>query len=521
MKTNPLVSIVIPTYNSEKTLVKCLESIKNQTYQNIEVIIVDKYSIGKTIEIAKNYGVKVIQGYFNKPEARNVGILNSNGEYVFVADSDFIFESTLVEEALKRFIEESCDAIFVPEEYFDNSFLKRCRTLEKKMHQGAEAIEAPRIYKKWVFSKVLFDERNQGPDEFDFYLDVKRLGIKTSRVKSKILLAESPLNFRKKFSHGKYFVYYARKHKKEEIIRKQTSFDYRVGLILKAFGYSKLEALGLTLLKTLEFFFFTLGRFTGLFDRTIQRLSVDVREEFDAVGENYEVSMYGGSLGNKFVGKIEKDVILSLLKQIFVAEKIMVLDVGAGTGRWSREFLRLGYDVTALDISKKMCEYLESKLGELKVVCGNIESAILNDKYDLIFSFRSFKYTVNRKRALENVRNSLKSGGYAIVEMPNKFNPFYFVPRVVTPVLYALTRKKISKIFLLADFVSEKEFKKELEKLGFNVVKTKRFFFFPHKIYSKINSEYLIRFIYGLDKTFSRFFPRSIVYVCVNDGDKP
>jgi len=518
---NPLVSVIIPTYNSEKTLAKCLESIKNQTYQNIEVILVDKYSIGKTIEIAKNYGVKVIQRYFNKPEARNVGILNSNGEYIFVADADFVFEPTLVKEALKCFVEESCDAIFVPEEYFGNSFLKRCKTQEKKIYQGAEAIEAPRIYKKWVFTKVLFDERNQGPDEFDFYLNVKRLGIKTSRVKSKILLAESPLNFRKKFDHGKYFVYYARKHKKEELIRKQISFGYRVGLILKSFGYSKLEALGLTLLKTLEFSFFTLGRFTGLFDRTIQRLLVDVREQFDAVGENYEVSMYSGSLGNKFIDEIEKDVILSFLNEIFIDEKIMVLDVGAGTGRWSREFLSLGYDVTTLDISQKMCEYLESNLRELKVVCSNIESAILNDKYDLIFSFRSFKYVLNRKRAIENIRSSLKRGGYTIIEMPNKYNPFYFIPYVITPILYILTREKIGKYFLLADFVSEKEFKKDLEKLGFNVVKTKRIFFFPHKIYSKINNEYLIRFIYGLDKTFSRFFPRSIVYVCVNDGDKP
>jgi len=44
MKDNPLVSVVIPTYNSEKTLAKCLESIKNQTYKNVELIVVDNYS---------------------------------------------------------------------------------------------------------------------------------------------------------------------------------------------------------------------------------------------------------------------------------------------------------------------------------------------------------------------------------------------------------------------------------------------------------------------------------------------
>ncbi|MFX1538023.1 MAG: hypothetical protein ACFFDI_27835, partial [Promethearchaeota archaeon] len=115
-------------------------------------------------------------------------------------------------------------------------------------------------------------------------------------------------------------------------------------------------------------------------------------------------------------------------------------------------------------------------------------------------------------------RNSLRKGGYAILEMPNKHNPFYFGPRAVTPVIYALTKKKISKIFLLADFVSEKEFKADLEEIGFSVVKTKHLFFFPHGIYAKINDDSLIRFFYSVDKAFSTIFPRSIVFVCTNDG---
>ena len=55
---DPLVSIIIPTYNSEKTLPLCLESIKRQTYKNIEVIVLDNFSIDRTVDIAKRY-VKV------------------------------------------------------------------------------------------------------------------------------------------------------------------------------------------------------------------------------------------------------------------------------------------------------------------------------------------------------------------------------------------------------------------------------------------------------------------------------
>jgi probable beta-1,3-galactosyltransferase len=56
---NPLVSVIIPTYNSSRTLEKCLKSIKNQTYKNIEIIVVDNNSIDNTKEIAKKYTGKV------------------------------------------------------------------------------------------------------------------------------------------------------------------------------------------------------------------------------------------------------------------------------------------------------------------------------------------------------------------------------------------------------------------------------------------------------------------------------
>jgi len=124
MKDKPLVSIVIPTYDSEKTLAECLESIKNQTYECIEVIIVDKFSKDKTVEIAKSYGVKVISAYANNPEARNIGILNSEGDYVLLLDSNMVLENKLVEEAVDKFQKESCDAIFIDEEYANDGFWK-------------------------------------------------------------------------------------------------------------------------------------------------------------------------------------------------------------------------------------------------------------------------------------------------------------------------------------------------------------------------------------------------------------
>lgn len=97
-----LVSVTIPTYNSENTLRKTLESVKNQTYKNIEIIIIDSYSKDKTLEIAKKFGARIIQCKGKLLEARIAGAKTSKGDYVLLLDSDQILEKTAIERAVKK-----------------------------------------------------------------------------------------------------------------------------------------------------------------------------------------------------------------------------------------------------------------------------------------------------------------------------------------------------------------------------------------------------------------------------------
>lgn len=90
----PLVSIIIPTYNSEKFIFKALDSIKQQCFQAYEVIIVDAGSDDKTKDICALYDERFI--FFElkgskQGEARNLGVSNANGELVMFLDSDDIF----------------------------------------------------------------------------------------------------------------------------------------------------------------------------------------------------------------------------------------------------------------------------------------------------------------------------------------------------------------------------------------------------------------------------------------------
>ncbi len=98
----PLVSVNIPTYNSEKTLSKTLELVKQQTYPKIEIVIADSYSQDKTLEIAKKYGAKIVLCKGKLLEARIAGTKASNGKYVLLLDSDQMLEKTAIERAVKK-----------------------------------------------------------------------------------------------------------------------------------------------------------------------------------------------------------------------------------------------------------------------------------------------------------------------------------------------------------------------------------------------------------------------------------
>ena len=75
MKDRPLVSIIIPTYNSQRTLERCLNSVGKQTYKNIEVIVIDGGSVDKTTEIAQFCRAKV---YILKQKKSTKGVINES-----------------------------------------------------------------------------------------------------------------------------------------------------------------------------------------------------------------------------------------------------------------------------------------------------------------------------------------------------------------------------------------------------------------------------------------------------------
>ena len=114
---NILVSIIIPVYNSEAFLDKCIQSTINQTYDNIEVILVDDGSIDSSGEICDTYAsiddrVKVIhKKNGGLVSARKAGLIAATGGYVLYIDGDDWIELNLVENYVNEVLKHNVDVV--------------------------------------------------------------------------------------------------------------------------------------------------------------------------------------------------------------------------------------------------------------------------------------------------------------------------------------------------------------------------------------------------------------------------
>ena len=112
-----LVSVIVPVYNGEKYLRKCIESIINQTYANIEIILINDGSTDNSGVMCDSYAhsdnrIRVIHTQNNGPAAaRNIGIENSKGEFVFFVDADDFIENNALNLLVENYNQYKADII--------------------------------------------------------------------------------------------------------------------------------------------------------------------------------------------------------------------------------------------------------------------------------------------------------------------------------------------------------------------------------------------------------------------------
>jgi len=253
-----LLSIIVPIYNIEQYLPCCIDSILGQTYQNIEVILVDDGSVDDSPSICDNYASKYnnIQVIHKEngglSEARNSGIKAASGEYiVFLDGDDFLLPDSL--EKLDKHIkslEEPVDVIFARlDEYSNNKIIthdyKKWEEFQIKGKTGIKILcdmitnhltiwsASANVYNRTFLVKnaIFFDKDQVGAEDLDVFSKVMSIARRFSLYRESIccyrLYREGSITTKlsakslkaQLFLYNKWFEFYSKLNSQEEDIQ--------------------------------------------------------------------------------------------------------------------------------------------------------------------------------------------------------------------------------------------------------------------------------------------------------------
>lgn len=184
-----LVSIIVPMYNSEKYIVRCIDSLLEQSYENIEIIVVDDGSSDNSVEIIKKYNDNRINIYQKRNEGvsatRNLGIEKSNGDFLLFVDSDDYVSKDIVKVMLDKVNSENSMILCNNKEIWGNRIEKRILFTDENIElnkidilRAISSGKAGLVCSKLVSNRVIkennimFDESLKVGEDQLFFLNV-------------------------------------------------------------------------------------------------------------------------------------------------------------------------------------------------------------------------------------------------------------------------------------------------------------------------------------------------------------
>ena len=184
---NETISIIIPVYNVEKYLNKCLNSVIEQTYKNIEVILIDDGSTDNSGKICDEYAkndirIKIIhQQNGGVSTARNNGLEHATGKYITFVDSDDYIEKEMIETMAKKIMKKNADIVIcgVTDRDEENNIINQSLNKKENVFNNIEAIKEmldeklfncvcwAKLYKKELFRNIKFNSKIRIAEDMD------------------------------------------------------------------------------------------------------------------------------------------------------------------------------------------------------------------------------------------------------------------------------------------------------------------------------------------------------------------
>lgn len=213
---NIKISVIVTTKDEGKNIERFLKSVKKQTYENLEIIVVDNNSSDNTKEIAKKYTSKVYNKGPERSAQRNFGAEKASGKYFVILDADMELTNKVVEDCVEIANSKKYKVLVIPEKTTGQGYISKVRQFEREMYMGDLTIEVARFFERNAFFEFGgYDLKLTGPEDYDLpYRISKKYQI--GRSNEYILHHEGSLTL-KKLLHKKFYYasmgsVYARKH---------------------------------------------------------------------------------------------------------------------------------------------------------------------------------------------------------------------------------------------------------------------------------------------------------------------
>lgn len=205
------VSVIIPVYNEEKVIAECVESLNNQSYGDLEIVVVDDGSTDATQSKIVNVDIVLTQNHKGAGAARNLGASKANGEILVFVDADMTFDKDFIKNLIEPIKNGKVIGTFSKEENLANkdNIWARCWNINRglpidRMH-GRDYPDHQKVFraiKKDAFEKVGgFDEAAGYTDDWSLS---ERIGVEAIAAPNAVFYHRNPESLSEVFVQSRW-----------------------------------------------------------------------------------------------------------------------------------------------------------------------------------------------------------------------------------------------------------------------------------------------------------------------------
>ena len=230
----------------------------------------------------------------------------------------------------------------------------------------------------------------------------------------------------------------------------------------------------------------------------------EIKNNFDRIALIYDDFAFTRTRGLKYIERREKNIVLSLFNP---PEPHLILDAGAGTGRWTKLILEKGCAVISVDLSRSMLLEIKKNICDHSMLVNvDVEHLPFRDEsFDGVVCIRVLKYLPNPRALLSEFSRVSRKGAVIVFETLNPRNP-----QVYYDSLTGHGPKILFSLRILRKWLSED---------ALQITAAKGFLWIPFMLYERIRKSALVKFFERVENLMDNLFPpvfvRSLYYRCV------